>query len=256
MKNQVAIVIAVVLGILAAMGVWSHMKRLETERVGETGTVTVIKASRDIETDEMLTLDKIEPEETSIKALQGGKAISWSEKERYLNIHRLQKKVARGDWLTREMLMLSSRKSMATDLSTSERAITIAVDQISGVAGYVGPGDHVDIYATFTVPMPSKVGERRADLRTYLLLANVRVLQTGVKTGLSRRRTFASKSSGYTSVTLRVREQDAHILAFSQMQGQLTLTLRPPGDSTRPARRELDMKSLLEILGSQAGGGG
>ena len=158
--------------------------------------------------------------------------------------------------LTREMLMRSRHESMAAKLSTSERAITIAVDQISGVAGYVSSGDHVDIYATFTIPAPSKGGERRADLRTYLLLANVRVLETGVKTGLSRRRAFAGKSSAYTSVTLRVKEQDAHILAFSQMQGQLTLALRPPGDPTQPARRDLDMDSLLKLLGSRAGGGG
>ena len=256
MKNQVAIVIAVVLGLLAAVGVWSHMKRLETERVGETRSATVIKASRDIEKDETLTLDKIEPDETSVKALQGGDAISWSQKEDYLNMHRLQKKVARGTWITNKMLMISGRRSMAAKLSTSERAITIAVDQISGVAGYVSPGDHVDIYATFTVPVPSKAGERRADMRTYLLLTNVRVLETGVKTGLSRRRTFASKATAYTSVTLRVREQDAHILAFSQMQGQLTLALRPPGDPTQPTRRELDMEGLLKLLGSRAGGGG
>jgi len=89
-----------------------------------------------------------------------------------------------------------------------------------------------------------------------VLLTNVRVLETGVKTGLSRRRAFAGKSSGYTSVTLRVREEDAHILAFAQAQGQLTLALRPPGDPTRPSRSDLDMDSLLKLLETRAGGGG
>lgn len=255
MKNQAAIVIAVVLGLLAAVGVWSQMKRIEKQSAGSSGTVMVVKASRDIEEGERLTPDNVESDQASAKALQGGKAIPWSEKEIYLNSYRLQRKVGRGTWLTKEMLLRSSRRSMASELAASERAITIAVDQISGVAGYIVPGDHVDIYATFTVPTPTKTSERRADIRTYPLLTNVRVLQTGARTGLSRRRAFASKSTAYTSVTLRVREQDAHILAFAQAQGQLTLALRPPGDPTQPARGDLDMRDLIKLLEARTGGG-
>lgn len=255
MKNYVAIIVAVALGAVAMLGFYARMRGIENEKARKSDTIAVVKAKGDIESGETLKSNNVEPASVTIQTARGMNLITWTNKDIYLNMYRLQAKVHKDTLITKDMLLRSSRKSMASELSQGERAITISVDQVSGVAGYIRPGDHVDVYSTFTVPVPARAGERRANVRTYLLLSNVRVLRTGVETNLGKRRSFAARSNAYTSVTLRVREDDAHILAFAQAQGNLTLTLRPPGDPTRPSRKELDMTGLIELLEAPAGTG-
>jgi Flp pilus assembly protein CpaB len=85
-----------------------------------------------------------------------------------------------------------------------------------------------------------------------MLMSNVKVLKTGIKTAPVKLRRFSStKGTAYTTVTLRTREQAAHMLAFAQSQGRLHLTLRPPGDKVQPSRMIIDMESLTKILGAR-----
>jgi pilus assembly protein CpaB len=247
MRNQIALVVAVVLAILAVIAVRTHLESVKEETKAGSERMGVVVAKRDIEKDEPLTLDIVERGEVSPEAFEGIDLIEWSAVENYINMYRLQRKIPKGTFVTKGMLLRSGPTSLASELSESERAITLAVDQVSGVSGYINRGDHVDIYATFTVPGP-KTGERRADVKTYMLLSNVRVLRTGLKTNPIRTRRFASKETAYTTVTVRVREEAAHILAFSQSQGRLMLSLRPPGDKGRPARMMMDMDTLGKLL--------
>jgi pilus assembly protein CpaB len=251
MKNQIALVVAVVLAILAVIAVRTHLENVKEQTAEESERMGVVVAKRDIEKDEPLTPDVIERGEVPPKTLHGMNLIPWSERHTYLNTNRLQKKIAKGKYITRDMLLPATIKSLSSGLSNGERAITIAVDQVSGVSGYLSPGDHIDIYATFTVPGPAAGGARQADVKTYLLLSNVRILKTGVKAAPVRRRRFSSKVTAYTTVTLRVREQAAHMLAFSQSQGRLVLTLRPAGDTTGPASVIMDMETLSKLLQSR-----
>lgn len=253
MKNQAAIAIALVLGLLSMVGMHAYMKKLEQKKVGSAETVSIVAASRDIEKNDVLKPENVMKVVVSANTPQGVSAITWADRGRIFYQHGLLKKVKRGTFITDDILVPSSyRKSLTSKLAPGERAITIPVDQVSGVAGYIKPGDRVDIYCTFTVPSSSKPGKRGTEIKTYLLLGNVQVLTTGIGTGSSRRGSSRSRSSGYSSITLRVREKDAHILAFAQSQGRLTLSLRPPGDSTPPAMKDIDMNSLIEILEASA----
>lgn len=71
--------------------------------------------------------------------------------------------VQEGTMLTSDMLVAAS------DLSPTEREIAIKVDQVTGIADRVAPGDYVDIYAVFAdvAGLPKQV---------QVLVRNVRVV--------------------------------------------------------------------------------
>lgn len=109
----------------------------------------------------------------------------------------------------------------------NERAVTIAVDEISGVSGHISPNDRVDVIGTFTVP-----GARQdipAETRTKTILQCVTVLAVGMSG-----RTGGAQGTGFmdvaTSVTLKVNAEEAEILTFAESSGRLRLMLRNRDD--------------------------
>jgi pilus assembly protein CpaB len=108
------------------------------------------------------------------------------------------------------------------------RAVTVPVSAQSSVAGFIFPGDHVDLVLTQSVPgggdgQPLKVSET--------ILRNIRVLATD-------QRTDAMGENGkpdvrtYSNVTLEVTPKIAEKIAVAQTVGSLSLSLRALADSS------------------------
>ena len=62
---------------------------------------------------------------------------------------------------------------MVARLSPNKRAMTVKVDEVSGVAGFLSPNDRVDVVVTIS---PKEAGK---DLVAKVVLQNLRVLSTG-----------------------------------------------------------------------------
>jgi pilus assembly protein CpaB len=90
------------------------------------------------------------------------------------------------------------------------------------VAGFVGPGDHVDVFLTYnnrqTEALPGRGGGNKAGV--VVLLQNVRVLAVDQVT--ERKRT----TSPPKAVTLEVNTEDAQKLILASSIGQLSLALK------------------------------
>jgi len=107
------------------------------------------------------------------------------------------------------------RASLSTILAPEMRASTIRVNDINGVAGFVLPGDHVDIMLT------RAAGESEANLLTDVLLQNVKVLAIDQDANEERAQPAVVKA-----VTLEVTPVQAQKLVLAQRLGQLSLALR------------------------------
>lgn len=110
--------------------------------------------------------------------------------------------------------------SLAAQIPAGRRALTLAVNEVSGVAGRLEVGDRVDAIAVFD---KSVTGIDQATL----LVENLTVLALGK--GLPGGSQSAAKAAnpGYTSVTLAVTPQQAVLLSLATKRGQLQLALRP-----------------------------
>jgi len=124
-----------------------------------------------------------------------------------------------------------------------KRAVTIAVDNISSVAGLVKPGDYVDVMAAIQVPVQVAEGKQEAQLGILPLFQNILVLAVGQNSvtvsssgqGASRYQKTseeeASAAQGNRLITLALSPQEASLIAFVQEQGKIRLVLRSPADA-------------------------
>jgi len=113
---------------------------------------------------------------------------------------------------------------LAAVLAPGMRATTVGVDAISGAAGLIWPGDHVDVLLTQTLDDPTvPVGQRIA---AELVLTDVRVIATGQQLvqGAVNNGTSGPPPSA-TTVTLEVTPEEAERCAVAARLGSLSLVV-------------------------------
>jgi pilus assembly protein CpaB len=96
------------------------------------------------------------------------------------------------------------------------RAVSVRVDEIIGVAGFVIPGTRVDVMLTLDK------GPNRPQAITKTLLQNVQTLAAGQ----SVTRDKEGKPQTVTVITVLVSPDDAELLALASKEGRLQLALR------------------------------
>ena len=105
------------------------------------------------------------------------------------------------------------------------RAVSVRVNDVIGVAGYVLPGTRVDVLATAS-PTTSQ-----ADTTTKLVLSNVQVLASGTK---MEQDTEQGKPMSVNVVTLLVDPEQSERLTLGATEGKIQLALRNPLDKSEP----------------------
>jgi len=149
-------------------------------------------------------------------------------------------------------------------LDPGKRAISVLVDQVSGVGTLIKPGDRVDVVLALTEEQtnknpitvegaPTREGTPPVTVRNFatvdgllnnttvkVLVENIRVVGTllppppaqeggnqGATTGNA-----APSLNGQSQITLlEVTPQQAELIRFTQLDGNLSLVLRAPGDA-------------------------
>jgi pilus assembly protein CpaB len=119
------------------------------------------------------------------------------------------------------------RGFLAAALGPGMRAVTISASQKTGVAGFIFPGDHVDLMLTQTVKATDG-GEAMKTAET--ILRNVRVLATDQST---ESETSEGKTvvRAFRTVTLEVTPKIAEKIAVAQTLGTISLSLRSIADN-------------------------
>jgi len=142
--------------------------------------------------------------------------------------------VTAGQPLTRGSLVgPQDRGFLAAALGAGMRAITVPVNASAGVAGFVFPGDHVDIVLTQQVNgggdgPPLKVSET--------IVRNIRVLATDQRV-TDKDKDGKTEVKTFSNVTLEVTPRIAEKVAVAQSMGSLSLSLRSIADNTAELER-------------------
>jgi pilus assembly protein CpaB len=119
------------------------------------------------------------------------------------------------------------------------RALSIKVNEVIGVAGYVLPGTRVDVLVTIS---PGQGGA--GDMTSKVVLTNVQVLAAGTKID---RETDKNKPIAVSVVTLLVSPEEAERLTLASTEGKIQLALRNPLDKETPATRGIRQSALLGV---------
>ena len=132
---------------------------------------------------------------------------------------------------------LSSRGGgLSMLIRPSMRAASLEVNAVSGVSGFVLPGDRVDVLVTINTATNNPIS------RT--LLQNIEVLAAGQKTQQKDGTPLTVQS-----VTLLVTPDDAEKLALAERQGEIHLVLRNPEDQEEV---KVSGYTISQLLGGAA----
>lgn len=120
------------------------------------------------------------------------------------------------------------RGFLAAALGPGMRAVTVPVSAQSAVAGFVFPGDRVDLILTQTVAGGGDGPPLRA---SETVLRNLRVLATDQRTDKQTDGRGNTIVNGYSTVTLEATPRIAEKIAVAQTVGALSLSLRSIADA-------------------------
>jgi pilus assembly protein CpaB len=139
-----------------------------------------------------------------------------------------------------DVLNPGDRGFLAAVLGSGMRAVTVGVDPVSGAAGLIWPGDHVDVVLTQSIDEKEQPRERRISGET--VLTNVRVIavdQQLVQGGQGSQTNSTTAANGNRTVTLEASTYDAERVAVASRLGRISLVVRSAADDAAAERSEM-----------------
>jgi pilus assembly protein CpaB len=259
-RNKNPLVLSVLAGVLAALMMWIYVNRRESQLLGLSAMKDVIVVTKDVPENTVL-------DETLVQQIQ--------VPSRYLQPQTITDvrdvigrvtavPIPKSAQILGSSLLGERKTALSFAVPRGRRAVTIAVSDVTGVAGMIRPGNFVDIVGIFQYGRP--IGEQNgrvqyADQRTevYTMMQNVLVIAVGQehesgrpapKTAeqLGTEQEGAAQPAKVNNVTVLVPPQQVQELVLAQQVGELTLALRSDldvGESTDLPR--LDPMGLLKV---------
>ena len=219
-RTAVVLSAALLLASAASMGVYRIVSRLPTGPV-QAPTVDTVLAKHPLKLGTRITADHVRvvkwPAENKIAA-------SFSKIEDVLQ-RGLISDLDENEPLTESKLApLEAGAGLPPSITPGMRAVSVKVNEVVGVAGFVVPGTRVDVMVTLTSR------QQNTDSQTRVVVSNAQVLTAGTRYDQEKAKEGAPIPS--TVVTLLVSPPDAERIALAASEGQIMLSLRNPLDTT------------------------
>jgi pilus assembly protein CpaB len=213
----VVVGIAVVTATLASVGVYTAIQNRPVI-TQETPSAFVVVAARPLELGVSLTADLVK---TIAWPGRNPIAGSFSAVDDVVN-RGLVAAVAENEPITESKLApLEAGAGLPPAIRPGMRAMSVKVNEVIGVAGFVVPGTKVDVLVTIR-------GD--SDGISRVVVSNVQVLTAGTRYDEAEARK-EGKPIPSSVVTLMVTPSDAERIALAQTEGQIMLALRNPLDT-------------------------
>ncbi len=207
--------LALAIGLLVSYSVYN---RLRTS-IGSRGepTVEIVVAAKDIPVGTKLDNDSVRLAAFAQSNVPPG---AFTKKSQVLNRGAVLP-IAKGEFILPSKLAAENAGAgLPSLIPPGMRAVSVRVNDVVSVAGFVQPGTHVDVLATGN---PGTSSERQ----TTTVLENVAVIAVG-KSLLDR---IVSGEQNAPVITLLVSPDDAQKLALVSQEGRIQLALRNPLDT-------------------------
>jgi pilus assembly protein CpaB len=242
-KTWIPLIVAVVLGLVAAK-LGRDMMSMRPVVTGESGKfVPIVTAADDIAPGRELTVDD----------LAMGKISAENGAVGFANANDLVGRVVMTDLVQGQPIFdgalapVGSGSGLQALIPEGMRAVTVEVNEFSGVAGLLVPGCVVDVIATLGS------GD---ETMTRTIVENVRVTAVGRRTSAAAPKDDDDKNGAgemFRSVTLLTTPQDAETIGLASATGRPRLVLRSSKDDEPAGTAGI---TLAELLGHSSNNGG
>lgn len=234
-SNVLILVVAIVMGAIAAFLARNWLQSHTRETVAQPATIVVATAPIGFGTS--ITDDKIAEIPWTSSALPEG---AFTNKQELLKDGRrvVLTPIDRNEPVLRSKITApGQRGSLSTLLDGGKRAVTVRVDDVRGVAGFILPGDRVDVVLIRTETSGS--GHSYSDL----ILQSVKVL--AVDQLVNERPEQPSVMA--KAVTLEVTAEEAQKVLLATNIGKLSLILGQASERNSEASRRVTEKDLAFV---------
>jgi pilus assembly protein CpaB len=244
MKQQrtlIVLVVAVIAAGVAAFGVYSAVQNMPVREV-EVGSIPVVVAAEPIPVGARLTTDQLK-----VAAWPARNPVPGAFSDPKQAVDRgVIATIAENEPITAfKVAGPESGSGLPPVIPEGMRAMSIRVNEIVGVAGFVVPGTRVDVVLSVGNPGTGNGNEPMA--RT--VISNVLVLTAGTR--YDRQEGTNGEPQRSTVVTLAVLPEDGERIALASTQGSLSLALRNPADAAPTQTPGMRLSVLMRGPGGQ-----
>jgi pilus assembly protein CpaB len=216
-RTTVVIAIAVVVAALASFGVYRAIQAMPVRQV-EVRSLYQVVAAMDMPMGTMITKDHVK-----LVAWPASSPVSkgFTTIESVVNRGLIDRVAANEPLTETKLASLEAGAGLPPSITEGMRAVSVKVNEVVGVAGFVVPGTHVDVMVTL------KRSEAK-DSMTRVVVSDVQVLTAGTRFDQAKARDVQPIPTSV--VTLLVTPSDAERIALAASEGEVMLTLRNPMD--------------------------
>jgi pilus assembly protein CpaB len=232
MRVFMVFVLAITAGGALAFGTYNFMQHAPARTV-TIPTRPVVVAAADLDVGAELTRDAIRIIDWPANAVPAG---AFSDPKDVIGRGIVLPVIQNEPILPMKLASPEAGSGLPPAIPPGLRAVSVRVNEVIGVAGYVLPGTRVDVVATVS---PSG---QNTDITSKVVLTNVQVLAAGTKID---RETDKNKPIPVSVVTLLVDPEEAERLTLASTEGKIQLALRNPLDKATPSTHGIRPAALL-----------
>ncbi len=230
-KGIAFIMVALVMASLAGAGVYLYLKGTPAAEAQAPDTTPVVVARGDLTFGTTLKEEHLRVVDFPKSAIPAGA---------FGSVDSVLSQTTKVFVVDGEPVLASKLSSIGGGLSVrippDMRGMSIKVNEVTGVSGFVLPGDRIDVLVT----IDNADGTMNAVTRT--ILQDVEVLASGVKT-----ETKNNQNVTVQTVTVLVNPDGAEKMALAVDQGTVHLALRNPVDRTVTTSTTMDTRTVLGL---------
>jgi pilus assembly protein CpaB len=231
--------VALLLGLITSFLVFSWLQneknRLMAAPIPLSKNVPVLVSNADLSWGTKLTPEMMQLQEFPSGAIPEG---------HFTSLEAIKDRVIMVDLKRNELLLESKLAPLGTTsggvaavTDIDKRAMSVKVDDVIGVAGFIKPGDRVDVMVTI-----EPEGGKQANMMSKMILENVKVLATGTQ---MERKGKDEEPKPVQVITVEVNVEEAEKLALASTQGRLRLALRNPLNKEHVLTKGANVGALL-----------
>lgn len=218
-RINIILIVAVVFGLVASWGTYQYLKHMENTYKSSGNFVPVAVAklripARSIINEQMVDFTEMPSNYVNPAALgKPGDVIGKiSKTDIYPGEQIIRNKVANSN---------DPGEGLAALVEPGRRAMTVAVNDVTGVAGMLKPGDKVDLLGTVVVGK---------DTLTSLIVQDIKILAVNRTTGNS---SADNKQPQTGTLTLSLNPWEAQHVTLASEKGSIRVLLRTPTDEAK-----------------------
>jgi len=230
-KGAIFLLVATILAAAVGGGIYLYLKGMPTAVATAQETVPVVVASKDMTFGTTLKEEHLKlvpfPKESVPPGSYGSVDSVLAQTTKVF--------LGQGEPVLKSKLSAIGG-GLSVRVAPNMRAMSLNVNDVTGVSGFVLPGDRVDVIVTVDNVAGSNVAV------TETILQDIEVLAAGVKTENKNNQHITVQA-----VTVLVDPKGAEKLALGIFQGKVTLALRNPVDHEVVAETKTDTRGVLGL---------